>query len=375
MFEINLVPDVKAEMLRTQKKRNFVFVICGVVSAIAIGLVLVLISVKAGFDLRINNQDRTLQLMSGKLEEFDSLDEILTIQKQLSDLEAIKNNKKNLSRVFTVLGTLLATNADDSITVSSLSVNLKESTISFDGQANAGTSTDGIDYRVLEEFTKKVAVMNYDYGDYVDAQGNVIPAVCVSDTDNLGTPYVDANGNYYAYWTKGVSGCDPSVEEEDVDENEVAVALATSTSSTEQIYRTPQFDDWYNDRDSNGNRLMNESGEIHGVAHFESQCANYQGITNTNGNLVWTTTYSDACMLAPDGVNVTNSSNGRETGGSLVLRFSAQIEFAEEVFDFNNKHMLAIAPKGRTNMTDSFIQIGEMFDEKAIDVESNGSTK
>ena len=103
MFEINLVPDVKAEMIRAQKKRNVVFFVSAVVSAIAAWLVVVLLGVKVGQDVRINAQDSQLKQMSDKIESYDGLSELLTVQKQLSDLQTISENKKMLSRVFTVL--------------------------------------------------------------------------------------------------------------------------------------------------------------------------------------------------------------------------------------------------------------------------------
>ena len=40
MYEINLVPDVKAEMIKAQKTRNLVFFVCGAISAMAIGMVI-----------------------------------------------------------------------------------------------------------------------------------------------------------------------------------------------------------------------------------------------------------------------------------------------------------------------------------------------
>ena len=89
MFEISLVPDVKAEMLKVQKTRNFVFAICGIVSMISVGLVLLLVIIKAGMDLKISGQDNTLELMSNKLESFDSLDELLTVQKQEEFIESL----------------------------------------------------------------------------------------------------------------------------------------------------------------------------------------------------------------------------------------------------------------------------------------------
>ena len=62
MFEINLVPDVIAEMIRAQKMRNLVFFMATVVSIIALGLVLLLFSIKAGQDISLNGKDAQLDV-------------------------------------------------------------------------------------------------------------------------------------------------------------------------------------------------------------------------------------------------------------------------------------------------------------------------
>ena len=371
MYEINLVPDIKAEAIKAQKTRNFVFFVAGTVSAIAIGLVVVLVGIRAGQDIRIASQDSMLKTMTQKLESYDGLDEILTVQTQLNHLETIKDNKKVLSRVFTILSSMMPSGTD-TISISSLDVNLNESTMTFDGQANAGAGTDGIDYRVLEAFKKQVGSMKYDYGRYVDANGEPIPTMCIVETDNSGVPLTDADGNVYAQWTRGVKGCDPSsagYAENTVDEEALqqAVSAATTDSSAvTRIYRTPKFEEWH----SQG--YMKEDGEISGIEHFASSCNNYTLVATSSGKMKPVTT--NDCLLAPDGVVVTNSSNGRESGGGLVLRFTATIYLNEEVFKFNNKHLIAIAPSGGINVTDSFVQIGNMFSERAMDCEEGDTS-
>lgn len=381
MYEINLVPDVKAEMIKAQKRRNLVFFVCGAFSAIAIGVVIVLGAVRAGQEIKIKSQDNTLELMSGKLVEYSGLNELLTIKKQLSDLKTIESDKRVFSRVFTVLASMLPTGSD-TVTISSLSVDLDASTMSLEGQANAGADTDGIDYRVLEAFTKQVGLMKYDYGRYVDKNGAEIPTMCISETDEFGIPYTDENG-LYAFWAKGVKGCDPSVVEEDevVDEEEVEEAVAeeaekenkegedkegkteekkedTAAVEAIKIYRTPKFREWY------ASSNMETDGTIQGVPHFESQCITYTGV-EMNGNVKWVS--ENSCDLAPGGIEVTDSRNGRQSGGDLVLTFTGTIELDPAVFDYNNKHMIAIAPTGRVNVTDSLLQIETMFSERAIE--------
>jgi hypothetical protein len=43
----------------------------------------------------------------------------------------------------------------------------------------------------------------------------------------------------------------------------------------------------------------------------------------------------------------------------------------EDVLSFQNKHMVAVGPSGRQNMTDSYLQIGGMFGKRASDCAEN----
>ena len=376
MFEINLVPDVKAEMIRAQKKRNVVFFAAVAVSAVAAVIVVMLMGVKFGQDLKIKNQDDRLKLMSSTLGKYDGLEELLTVQKQLTDLQTISENKRMLSRVFTVLHSLLEQENDDEVKISSLDVNMEDSDLTFDGQADAGATTDGIDYRVLESFKKSIGLMKYDYGRYVDKNGLEIPTMCIFESSTSGAPFRDTNGNIFAIWAKDVEGCDPSKATQDADDDsdinsETVNAMQIQNVDLSQgcegegltcIYRTPQFSEWYR------KGYMKTDGTIENIEHFESQCIAYSG--NESGSTVnWNST--NECDMSPDGIEISSSSNGKQANGKLVLMFSAVLHINEEVFNFNNKHMITIAPSGRQNVTDSFIQVGDMFAERAKAVGKN----
>ena len=364
--EINLVPDVKQEMIKAQKMRNFILFVCIIVSAAAIGIVVILAGIVGGQNIRLGGQDSRLDAMSAKINSYEELSELLTIQGQLSKLSEISNNKTVLSRVFNFLDVLLPTGLD-TITISELNVNLENSTLSFDGQADAGTSPY-IDYRVLETFKKSMSLMRYDYGRYVDEYGSEIPTACIRETDAKGNILMK-DKKYYAIWTRGVAGCNPS-EEGDIyidldedEENEEGESEKRSNSSTTDevmIWRTPDFQNWYEGSD----RKITLDGQITGVPHFVSSCIKYTG-TEYDGSVKWTSVNS--CKLVPEEIAITDSSNGRESGGNLVLRFSTIIKIEPEAFAFANKHMMAIAPTGHINMTDSYIQIKSMFEERASD--------
>ncbi len=441
-YEINLVPEVKMQMIRAQKMRNLVLFICIVVSSIAVGAVVVLFGVKSGQDIALASQDRRLENLSKKVNEFDELSSLLTIQGQLKGLSGIVENKKVVSRVFGALGVMLPQGAD-TVQLSELNLNLSNNLLYIEGQADAH-SEPLIDYRVLESFKKGVGLTRYDYGDYVDADGNVIPNHCISETDADGNAYKTGD-SFYAWWDLTAEGCEASqrggetvedaryvyssnsevekgiVGEEptlvtvcdedgknckdqpidgapvegDNPENPEPPAEETPPEGEEipgedekkdkivplrvKIWRTPQFTKWYKmDR-------IDLKGQISNVEHFQSACYSYSGaeatvpvqnqqpttpglnIGNTNKTekiVRWTST--NDCMLAPDGLEDVESNNARDQSDNLVLKFSGKITLAKPFFVFTNKHMIAIGPYGQ-NVTDSYVQIGNMFAQEAKD--------
>ena len=381
MYEINLVPDVKAEAIKAQKARNLVFFVSGTVSAIAIGLVVFLFMFKAAQDITIGSQDKRLESLSAKLNEYDGLSEVLTIQRQLSGLQEIEGQKKVLSRVYGFLAAMVPRGAD-SVTISSLSVDLENYMMTIEGQALAGAGTDGVNYRVLEAFSKQVGMTTFDYGRYVDDKGNEIPTMCISETDARGIPLVDEEGYTYGVWARGVKGCDPSdtssgetaidegavqevLADEGEEQSEGSTVQSTDTGELVRIYRTPRYQDWYR------NGHMTSSGEISDVEHFESQCIRYN-LTENGGTVVPVMTNN--CKLAMGDFSVSESSNGKADGGQLVLRFEGSVELNPQVFSFNNKHVIAISPTGGTNVTDSYLQIDSIFSNRAADCEEGDTS-
>lgn len=411
-YEINLVPEVKHQMIKAQKLRNLVLFICIVVSAVSVGVVAVLFSIKSGQDIAMSSQDKKLETMSAKLMGFEELGDLVTVQGQLGKLQEIANNKRVLSRVFGALGAMLPTGGDV-VQLSELRVDLEASTLRMEAQADARTAPL-IDYRVLESFKKGVALTKYDYGRYVDANGNEIPTWCIEEANSDGGAYREGE-NYYAWWNLNAEGCaalpvgstsredeeeenpvelfydkdaKTEVSEKEVPEDELMSAGIKFETDAEgkitvtekdvekkevdgrtlyvvkkvdrvKVWRTPQFNEWHR------GGMMELNGTITGVPHFESACIKYSGTTQGNNDAAkWTST--NDCMLAPEGLTVTASSNGRDESNNLVLRFTANLTVEPEFFAFRNKHMMAIGPVGQ-NVTDSYVQIGGMFTRPATE--------
>lgn len=379
--EINLVPDVKGEMIKALKLRNLIFFLSAAVAAISIAVTLIVGLIMGGQQIAITNKQATISKLSDKLNSYSDLSDFLTIKDQVGNINDLTSNKKVLSRTFNILSALIPTGVD-TITISELNVNLSgtEPVYSFDAQANSGTEPS-IDYAVLEAFKKSMDLMYYDYGKYVDANNNTIPAYCIIETSDDGSFFNESDQGIYAYWTIDAEGCNPANNQQTKENSTTPAGVNYETESYKdqrvvRIWRTPQFSKWYRTGDSGTAPRMTLEGSISNVPHFVSSCISYSGDNSGDvNNPKWTETMNENCKLVPGGqgkgIIINDSSNGRGENGELVLRFSAKIVLNPEVYRFNNHHMMAIAPAGRHNVTDSYVQIQAMFGKRAADCANN----
>lgn len=378
--EINLVPDIKDEMIKTLKLRNFIFFLCIIVAVASAAVTIITGLIMGGQNAVIANKKNTISALSNKLNSYADLTEFLTIKDQLGNVDTLNDNKKVLSRTFDILSAIIPTGADK-IQISELSVDLQDDapTFRFDAQANAGKDPF-IDYNVLDSFKKSMQYMRYDYGRYVDKNGNTIPAYCIIENGQDGSKFNDSEKGLYALWTIAAEGCNPATTA--TDESNSAASNSSQNYATEdydgqtvvRIWRTPQYSDWYKATENAGQPYMNLNGQISNVPHFESACIKYTGTIINQGQPPKWTESNDECLLVPagiEGIKVTDSSNGRGADEELVLRFSATITFNPQVYAFSNHHMLALSPSGHHNVTDSYVQVQAMFGQRAADCASN----
>ena len=440
--EINLVPDIKDDFIKALKLRNFIFFLCIVVSISSTVVILIFLSIAGGQQGFISAKQSTIDALQKKIEDYSDLSDFLTIRDQLNNIAAITENKTAISRSLNILSAIIPTGAD-TISISKLSVDLAPEESEYpifdiEAQANAGTSPY-IDYKVLDAFKKSMDYMRYDYGEYVDKDDQTIPAYCMVEKAADGSFLYDSAKGYYGYWLIEGEGCNTSAEEEseetsdqsENDDSSKATPLQTnplqsnplqSGSSSSilgqvlgsnplegtlatpeepakveeisgypvidyegqkvvQIWRTPQYNDWYKEDPKEDEAHMTLDGEIHNIPHFNSACTKYSGVkdeASADKKIIWSAT-NDTCLLVPPaeageegessgGITIPESRNGREEeDGELVLRFNAIIAFNPEVFNFNNHHLIVTPPSGRRNVTDSYVQIQSIFAKRAKD--------
>lgn len=148
MIEINLIPDVKQELLRAQRTRATVISSSIIVSLIALGAVVALMLYVFGVQtVRGAILDGQIEEGDKKLAQVEDLSKILTIQNQLSKINELNSQKKMDSRVFDVLAAVIPPAPND-IQVSQVAINAEEGTIRIEGQTRG--------YDSMEVFKKTV---------------------------------------------------------------------------------------------------------------------------------------------------------------------------------------------------------------------------
>lgn len=155
MIEINLIPDVKRELLQAEGVRSTVVSAAIVVGIIALGVVLLLTVYIFGVQtIRQAIVDDQISKGGQKLANVEDLTKVLTIQNQLTKIASLNDMKKIDSRIFDMLLAVLPVDANR-VQVSGITINADEGSVTLEGQTPS--------YDALEVFKKTInnAVIAY----------------------------------------------------------------------------------------------------------------------------------------------------------------------------------------------------------------------
>lgn len=188
MIEINLMPDVKQELLRAQRQRTTVITFAILIGIISIGVVTILAVYTFGFQaLRSVYADNQIKEKNTTLQQEEDLPKLLTIQNQLTKITDLNGKKQIDSRIFDMLRATLPS-GDSAVTVSQLSLISEDgiNSIQIDAQAPGSYSSAELFKKTLES-----AVVQY-----VDSEGASQEVKLASNVALSQTSYgEDQNGN------------------------------------------------------------------------------------------------------------------------------------------------------------------------------------
>jgi Tfp pilus assembly protein PilN len=183
MIEINLVPDVKQELIKAQRIRSTVITGAIIIGFISIAVVVLLaIYVFAIQTVRGNIEDTSINDGSAKLEKVTDLSKTLTIQNQLTQIDQLNSQKSIDSRLFDVLQAIIPASPND-VTISALSLDSVGGTITIQGQAPNG-------YSAAEVFKKTISDAQVNFS----GTGGGQSAALASDISLSNTSYGDSTG-------------------------------------------------------------------------------------------------------------------------------------------------------------------------------------
>ena len=147
MISLNLLPDVKKDLLRVRRERNLVVSISVVVVGASIGVLLllsgtlgVLVATKALMENGIKNDEQTIKQAQKKKQ----LDKYITVQNQLKQIGKLKSDQQVYSRLMDYL-TQLNPAAPNNVQISSAKIEAPAgSSGSTSSSSSSSASADGI---------------------------------------------------------------------------------------------------------------------------------------------------------------------------------------------------------------------------------------
>ncbi len=186
MIEINLIPDVKRELIKAQRARAAVTSVAIIVSLIAIGVVALLaIYVFVVQNTRSVVLDNDIKNGAAELSSVEDLSKVLTIQNQLKGINTYNQQKNIDSRLFDIL--LAVTPPDpDKVTFSSVAINGTTQSIRLEGQTANFSSVEifkkTVDNAIVthkqdgetaeDKLASNISVSDVSYGE--DSEGNKV---------------------------------------------------------------------------------------------------------------------------------------------------------------------------------------------------------
>lgn len=156
MIQVNLIPDVKRELLAAKRVRSYVVAGAVIAGVASVGVVVLMGVYLFGVQtLRSSALDRSIESKANEIAEVDDLSNMLTLQNQVSQLSALHESKSIDSRLFDLLAAINPPAPND-IAVTSARIDAENQEVTIEGQAANG-------YAAAEVFRKTILGTSMSY--------------------------------------------------------------------------------------------------------------------------------------------------------------------------------------------------------------------
>lgn len=133
MIQLNLLPDVKVEYIKSRSQKRFVMLVATIVIIASLGVTAFLGLVVYGWqNVRLSSLKKSIDKSTSTLKGTEDLNEILTVQNQLNSLDSVHSEKPVMTRLFPYLAQSIPTD----VKLESISLDIAASTITLTGSAS-----------------------------------------------------------------------------------------------------------------------------------------------------------------------------------------------------------------------------------------------
>lgn len=226
MIEVNLIPDVKLELLKARRQHKLVISASIAVAIISVGLV-VLMSVFTfgGQALADNLAQSRIDDKTKELKGVEDLSQTLTLQAQLNKLTEVQGDKNISSRLFDILSVVVPS-GDNAVKITRLNFKSEENTIELEAEAANG-------YEAMEVFKKTLAETTFHYNEDDEAAEPENIATGISEGER--TYGEDSNGKRILRFTLSFTYPDKLFDATITDGKVVAPNQQRATDSSQGI--------------------------------------------------------------------------------------------------------------------------------------------
>ncbi len=158
MIQINLIPDVKLDLIRTQRHRNAVISVAMIAMIATISIVILIAFYVFGAQaLRDKMANDNISKEEKNLLSIEDLDKNVTIQNQLATIDKTHEEKLMTSRIFGILNVLRQPGTPNEVNILSFAMSKQDGTISLVAQ----TKTRG--FEAADIFKKNIEALRVTY--------------------------------------------------------------------------------------------------------------------------------------------------------------------------------------------------------------------
>jgi len=199
MIEINLIPDVKQELIKAQRARGVVISASIITSIVAAAIVVLLLVYIYGIQgVRSAYLDSQITTKGQELSKVEDLSKVLTIQNQLSSISQLNSEKVMSSRVFDVMSAITPP-GDASIAFSQINVAPGGENAETDDTESVSTTSGGqiqlegqtASYDTMELFKKRIENTSFEFTQ--EGETKLVPLAANISTADISYGE-DANG-------------------------------------------------------------------------------------------------------------------------------------------------------------------------------------